>query len=44
MIRHKLVDFVIEFLDEINKEISELKISVNARARAVAVEFLKTMM
>eukprot|EP00300_Choanocystis_sp_HF-7_P004417 c13406_g1_i1.p1 GENE.c13406_g1_i1~~c13406_g1_i1.p1 ORF type:complete len:188 (-),score=60.05 c13406_g1_i1:593-1123(-) len=44
MIRHKLVDFVIEFLEEINKEISELKININSRARAVAAEFLKTMM
>ncbi|KFQ04799.1 Actin-related protein 2/3 complex subunit 4, partial [Haliaeetus albicilla] len=38
---HKLVDFVIHFMEEIDKEISEMKLSVNARARIVAEEFLK---
>ena len=41
MYKHKLVDFVIHFMEEIDKEISEMKISLNARARIVAEEFLK---
>ncbi|XP_036806489.1 actin-related protein 2/3 complex subunit 4 isoform X1 [Oncorhynchus mykiss] len=41
MYKHKLVDFVITFMEEIDKEISEMKLSVNARARIVAEEFLK---
>ncbi|XP_066555646.1 tubulin monoglycylase TTLL3 [Amia ocellicauda] len=41
MYKHKLVDFVINFMEEIDKEISEMKLSVNARARIVAEEFLK---
>ncbi|XP_006879898.1 PREDICTED: actin-related protein 2/3 complex subunit 4-like [Elephantulus edwardii] len=41
MYKHKLVDFVIHFMEEIDKEIIEMKLSVNARARIVAEEFLK---
>ena len=41
MLRHKLVDFVIHFMEEIDKEISEMKLSVNSRARICAEEFLK---
>ena len=41
MYKHKLVDFVIQFMEEIDKEISEMKISLNARARTCAEEFLK---
>jgi len=41
MLKHKLVDFVIHFMEEIDKEISEMKLSVNARARICAEEFLK---
>ncbi|TNN59747.1 Ras-related protein Rab-7a [Liparis tanakae] len=41
MYKHKLVDYVIHFMEEIDKEISEMKLSVNARARIVAEEFLK---
>ena len=40
MQKHKLVDFVIHFMEEIDKEISALKIAVNARARIVASEFM----
>ena len=43
MYKHKLVDFVIHFMEEIDKEISEMKISLNARARIVAEEFLKNL-
>ncbi|CAH1110184.1 unnamed protein product, partial [Psylliodes chrysocephalus] len=41
MYKHKLVDFVIHFMEEIDKEISEMKLAVNARARIVSEEFLK---
>lgn len=43
MYKHKLVDFVIHFMEEIDKEISEMKLAVNARARIVAEEFLKNV-
>ncbi|XP_067934111.1 actin-related protein 2/3 complex subunit 4-like [Watersipora subatra] len=41
MYKHKLVDFVISFMQEIDKEISDLKLSVNTRARICAAEFLQ---
>lgn len=41
MYKHKLVDFVIHFMEEIDKEISEMKLAVNSRARISAEEFLK---
>ncbi|CAH1265318.1 ARPC4 [Branchiostoma lanceolatum] len=41
MYKHKLVDFIIHFMEEIDKEISEMKLTVNARARICAEEFLK---
>ncbi|KAF5281782.1 hypothetical protein FQR65_LT14529 [Abscondita terminalis] len=41
MYKHKLVDFVIHFMEEIDKEVSEMKLAVNARARIVSEEFLK---
>ena len=41
MYRHKLVDFVINFMEEIDREISEMKLCVNSRARICAEEFLK---
>merc|ERR1712241_974850 len=41
MLRHKLIDFVIHFMEEIDKEISEMKLCVNSRARICAEEFLK---
>lgn len=41
MFKNKLVDFVIQFMEEIDKEISEMKLALNARARISAEEFLK---
>lgn len=41
MYKHKLIDFVITFMEDIDKEISEMKISLNARGRIVATEFMK---
>eukprot|EP00033_Pygsuia_biforma_P000125 GCRY01000160.1.p1 GENE.GCRY01000160.1~~GCRY01000160.1.p1 ORF type:complete len:170 (+),score=23.34 GCRY01000160.1:111-620(+) len=40
MYKHKMVDFVIQFMEDVDKEISEMKLAVNARARIVAEEFL----
>jgi actin related protein 2/3 complex subunit 4 len=40
MIKDKLVDFVMHFMEEIDKEISSNKLNVNARSRLVAREFL----
>ncbi len=41
MYKNKLVDFIIQFMEDIDKEISEMKLTVNARARICAEEFLK---
>eukprot|EP01018_Ginkgo_biloba_P035208 Gb_27478 [translate_table: standard] len=41
MYKHKLIDFIVQFMEDIDKEISELKLSVNTRGRLVATEFLK---
>jgi len=41
MYKHKLVDFIIQFMEDVDKEISEMKLAVNQRARIVAGEFLK---
>ena len=38
--KHKLVDFIITFLEEIDSEISYMKIGVNSRARIVAQQFV----
>lgn len=41
MYKKKLVDFIVQFMEDIDKEISEMKLSLNARARISASEFLK---
>ncbi|EAA60247.1 conserved hypothetical protein [Aspergillus nidulans FGSC A4] len=40
MLKHKLVDFILQFMEEVDKEISEMKLFLNARARFVAESFL----
>lgn len=40
-LKNKLIDFLLEFMQGIDKEISELKLAVNARARIVAQSYLK---
>ncbi|KAG0288612.1 Arp complex subunit [Linnemannia gamsii] len=40
MYKHKLVDFIIQFMEEVDKEISEMKLSLNARARIVSESYL----
>ena len=42
MLKHKLVDFIIQFMEEVDKEINEMKLSINARARIVAETFLNS--
>jgi len=41
MKRKELIDFIIHFMEDINSEISAMKLNVNARARIVATTFLK---
>lgn len=43
MWKHKLIDFVIQFMEDIDKEINGMKIAINARARIVASEFMKQL-
>lgn len=31
MLKHKLVDFIIQFMEEVDKEISEMKLFVSTR-------------
>lgn len=40
MMKHKLVDFIIEFMEDVDKEISEMKLFLNSRARFVAEAYL----
>jgi actin related protein 2/3 complex subunit 4 len=40
MWKDKLVDFIVEFMEDIDKEISAMKIAINARARIIAEEFM----
>jgi len=41
MWKHKLVDFIIHFMEDIDREINGMKISVNTRARVVAYEYMR---
>mmetsp|Transcript_22539 Transcript_22539/g.28783 ORF Transcript_22539/g.28783 Transcript_22539/m.28783 type:complete len:170 (-) Transcript_22539:88-597(-) len=40
-LKHKLTDFIVQFMQDVDKEINEQKLSVNARARIVAQAYLK---
>jgi actin related protein 2/3 complex, subunit 4 len=40
MYKDKLIDFVIEFLKDIDKDIKDMKLQESARARAVSRKFL----
>lgn len=33
MLKHKLVDFIIQFMEEVDKEISEMKLFVGSRGK-----------
>ena len=41
--KHKLIDFIIQFMEDIDKEINELKLAINARSRIIATMFLEAM-
>ena len=41
MLKNKLVDFIIHFLEEVDAEVSSMKLGVNSRARVVATTFLQ---
>ena len=41
MWKRKLIDFVVQFMEEIDSEISAMKIQVNERARMIAFQYLK---
>ncbi|KAL6074514.1 Actin-related protein 2/3 complex subunit 4 [Balamuthia mandrillaris] len=41
MFKHKIVDFIVQFMTDIDSEISEMKLAVNTRARIVAQSYLK---
>lgn len=39
--KHKLVDFIMQFLEDVDRDISSMKIATNTRGRVVANEFMK---
>ncbi|OHS98982.1 hypothetical protein TRFO_34628 [Tritrichomonas foetus] len=43
MILSKLVEFVITFLQDVDKELSDMKVTLNKRARKCSEEFLKVL-
>ncbi|KAH0793580.1 Actin-related protein 2/3 complex subunit 4 [Histomonas meleagridis] len=43
MILLKLIDFIMIFLQDVDKEISDMKVTLNKRARKCAEEFLKVL-
>jgi len=38
--KHKIIDFVLEFMSDIEKDIKDLKIQYSARTRAVSRKYL----
>ena len=42
MLKPKLVDFIVQLLEDVDGEISEQKLSVSSRGRVVAADFLKS--
>lgn len=44
MLKNKLVDFVVHFMQEIDSEVSSMKLDVNSRARVVASTFLSQVL
>lgn len=40
MLKHKLVDFIIQFMEEVDKEISEMKLFVRTFGRLLPVHML----
>ena len=42
MLKPKLVDFIVQLLEDVDREMSEQKLSVSSRGRVVAADFLKS--
>eukprot|EP00750_Incisomonas_marina_P025823 INCI5705.1.p2 GENE.INCI5705.1~~INCI5705.1.p2 ORF type:complete len:173 (-),score=36.72 INCI5705.1:991-1509(-) len=40
MWKHKVIDFLIQFMEDVDAQVSHYKISINARARKVGEEFM----
>ncbi|CAE7374462.1 arcD [Symbiodinium sp. CCMP2592] len=40
MMKERIVDFIIEFMEDIDKEIKDLKIALNTRLRAAAAAYM----
>lgn len=40
MLKHKLVDFIIQFMEEVDKEISEMKLFVSRVIREATIHIL----
>jgi actin related protein 2/3 complex subunit 4 len=43
MVLSKLIDVILTFLQDVDKDPSELKLTLNARARACAEDYLKLL-
>jgi actin related protein 2/3 complex subunit 4 len=43
MLKHKLVDFIIQFMEEVDKEISEMKLFVRSSQSPSLVQWLTTL-
>jgi actin related protein 2/3 complex subunit 4 len=39
--KRKIIDWILDFMVEVDSEISSLKIFQNARGRAIAIEYMK---
>ena len=44
MLKHKIVDFIIQFMEEVDAEISEIKLFLNGRARFIAESYLAAVL
>eukprot|EP00357_Protocruzia_adherens_P029165 CAMPEP_0115038410 /NCGR_PEP_ID=MMETSP0216-20121206/43394_1 /TAXON_ID=223996 /ORGANISM="Protocruzia adherens, Strain Boccale" /LENGTH=174 /DNA_ID=CAMNT_0002418809 /DNA_START=26 /DNA_END=550 /DNA_ORIENTATION=- len=43
MVKDKLIDFILQFIQDLDKEIKDMKLSVNTRARNAATHFLTNL-
>ena len=41
MYKHKIIDFIIQFMQDANSDVSLMKLAVNSRARIVAKNFIQ---
>jgi len=40
MLKNKIVDFIIQFMEDVDREINDMKLMLNRRARTVAEAYL----